>query len=173
MTVFRKVLYNQMSKIIFVLRHAQSAGKQSGQRDYDRLLTPQGEEEARSCGKKFSEQNNFPDLILCSAAARTRQTLGLFNETHSIPSEKIQFREDLYDALMTHLLEIIGELPDDINNVMIVGHNPGISLFASELAVTFFDLNTCQLVAFEFKADSWKKLNGPGKQILNIRQPKM
>ncbi|MEJ0057905.1 MAG: histidine phosphatase family protein [Bacteroidota bacterium] len=100
-----------MSKIIFVLRHAQSAGKQSGQRDYDRLLTPHGEAEATACGKIFFEYGNFPDLILCSAAARTRQTLSLFNGHHFISPEKIMFREDLYDALMVHLLDTIGELP--------------------------------------------------------------
>jgi len=162
-----------MSKIIFVLRHAQSAGKQSGQRDYDRLLTPQGEAEARDCGKKFFERNNFPDLILCSSAARTRQTLSLFNESQFIPEEKIMFREDLFDALMVHLLDTISELPNDINKVLIVGHNPGLSLLVSDLAVSFMDLGTSQLVGLEFKGDSWTDLKGPGKEIMNIKQPKL
>jgi phosphohistidine phosphatase len=154
------------------MRHAQSAGKQSTQRDYDRLLTPQGEAEARATGKKFSEHNNFPDLILCSAAARTRQTLSLFNETLSLPAEKIIFREDLYDALIEHLLDTINELSDDINKVMIIGHNPGLSLLASDLAVNFVDLGTAQLVGIEFKDETWKELKGPGKEIMNIKQPK-
>jgi phosphohistidine phosphatase len=158
-----------MTKIIFILRHAQSAGKQSSQRDYDRILTPQGETEARARGKIFSEKNYFPDLILCSASARTRQTLALFNESNILSPEKIEFREDLYDALMVHLLDIIHELPDDINKVMYIGHNPGLSLFASDLCANFTDLGTSQLVAYEFNTKSWKDLSGPGKEILNLK----
>jgi len=158
-----------MAKIIFLLRHAQSAGKQSGQRDYDRLLTPQGEVEARTNGKKISDGNYFPDLILCSGAARTRKTLELFYEFKQLLNEKIQFREDLYDAAMTHLLDIIQGLPDDVNKVMLIGHNPGISLLASDLSTRIVDMSTCQLVGYEFQVDSWLDIDSCGKEILNIK----
>ncbi|CAN5607075.1 hypothetical protein BH10BAC4_BH10BAC4_24520 [soil metagenome] len=169
---FRSVsdcLHDQMTKIIFILRHAQSAGKQSGQHDYDRILTPHGQAEARAQGIIFIEKNYFPDLILCSASTRTRQTLALFNESTMIPPEKIQFREDFYDALMFHLLDTTEKLPDDISKVMYIGHNPGLSLFASDLCANFIDLATSQLVAYEFNTETWKELNGPGKEILNLK----
>ncbi|NOT76491.1 MAG: hypothetical protein HOP08_16305 [Cyclobacteriaceae bacterium] len=158
-----------MSKIIFVLRHAQSAGKQSGQRDYDRLLTAEGEAEAKKSGKYFSEKGYSVDLILCSSAARTRKTIELVNESLQFPADKIQYKEDLYDALLVHLLDTIHTLPDAINNVMLVGHNPGISLLAGDLCGSFMDLSTSQLIGIEFKSNSWEDLNGPGKQILNIK----
>ncbi|CAN5321426.1 hypothetical protein BH09BAC3_BH09BAC3_12210 [soil metagenome] len=152
-----------------MLRHAQSAGKQSGQRDYDRLLTPQGEAEARACGKIFSEANYFPDLILCSAASRTRQTLELFYELNRFPTDKIQFREDIYEAAMTDLLDVINHLPDHINKVLLVGHNPGLSLLAGDLSSNFIDLSTSHLVGYESRSETWKELGGSCKQIFNSK----
>ena len=158
-----------MSKVIFLLRHAQSAGKQSGQRDYDRILTPQGEADARARGKIFSGTNYFPDLILCSASSRTRQTLELFNEFYNFPKEKIRFREDLYDATMTQLLDVINDLPQDINKVMLVGHNPGISLLAGDLSSNFIELSTSQLVAYESRSETWKEIGSSCKEIFNSK----
>ena len=158
-----------MGKVIFLLRHAQSAGKQSGQRDYDRLLTPQGEAEARARGKIFSETNYFPDLILCSASSRTRQTLELFYESNKFPTEKIQFREDIYDASVTHLLNTIKDLPDDINKVMLVGHNPGISELAADLSSSFTDLSTSQLIGYDSKSEVWKEVGSSCKEIFNSK----
>jgi len=66
---------DQMTKVIAVLRHAQSAGKQSGQRDYDRVLTPEGVASINKLGKKLSEQGWKPDFVLGSSATRVQQTV--------------------------------------------------------------------------------------------------
>ena len=66
---------NQMTRKLFVLRHAQSAGKQSRQRDYDRDLTAVGEAKAKALGKKIKKENINIDLILSSDAVRTQRTV--------------------------------------------------------------------------------------------------
>lgn len=158
-----------MTKVIAVLRHAQSAGKQSGQRDYDRALSSSGEVQARNLGKKLSGHLFQTDLILSSSAARTRQTVGLVNEFFRFPEDKILFKNELYEALMSDWMHHIHELPADLNHVTLVGHNPWLSMLASSFAGTVMDLLPCELAVFEFMKESWSEISDPGKPILNIK----
>ena len=158
-----------MTKVIAILRHAQSAGKQTGQRDYDRTLTTQGEAKVRFLGQKLKKQNFNPELILSSGSARTRQTVALLNESLQIEGSKIQFKTELYDALMANWHDFIHELPDTANTVLLVGHNPWLSMLASDFAGEFCDLSPCELISFEFQVDLWKEITGSGKKVLNIK----
>ncbi|HWA32856.1 MAG TPA: histidine phosphatase family protein [Cyclobacteriaceae bacterium] len=158
-----------MTKIIFVLRHAQSAGKQGGQQDYDRVLTPTGEADARALGKKLQAGNFNPDLILASAAVRTKQTTDLVNESLRISEQKIHLKKDLYEALMTHWMDYIHLLPDNENSVLLVGHNPWLSMLASNFAGSMLELGPCELIGFEFTVTRWSEISFSGKEILRIK----
>jgi phosphohistidine phosphatase len=157
-----------MSKIIFVLRHAQSAGKQGGQQDYERILTPSGEAAALAMGKKLSEGSFIPDLILASASVRTKHTTELVNESLGISEQNIYLKKDLYEALMTDWIEHIHALPDDANSVLLVGHNPWLSMLASNFAGNMLDLKPCELIGFEFSASRWTDVSDTGKEIIRI-----
>lgn len=159
-----------MTKVIAVLRHAQSAGKQTGQQDYDRMLSPRGEAVARTLGQKLLSQNFNLDLILSSSSRRTTQTVELINESLQLPIKKTQFKSELYEAHMATWLDYIHELPNDVNRVMLVGHNPWLSMLASHLAGSICDLAACELIAFEFEVDLWKELISPGREILHVKQ---
>ena len=162
-------LFDQMTKVIVVLRHAQSAGKQSGQRDYDRALTPQGQATAKALGQKLKQQNYNFQFILSSSSTRTRQTVELINETLQLSTEKILFKPELYEAMMVHWLDHIYELPDDINHVLLVGHNPWLSILASTFAGRIRDLGPSELIGFEFKSETWREIGDRGQEIMNIK----
>ena len=66
---------SQMTKVLLILRHAQSAGKQSGQLDYDRSLTVEGEEIARALGKKILQQGFLFAMLQPAAALILKPTL--------------------------------------------------------------------------------------------------
>ena len=160
---------DQMTKIIAVLRHAQSAGKQGGQRDFDRMLTPHGEGDATTLGKKLSEHTDNVELILSSSSVRTRQTVHLANESLHLSHDKIWFKGELYEALIFNWLDYVHNLPMDINQVMLVGHNPCLSQLACSFAGAFIDLSPCELVAFEFNTESCLEIGNRGKEILHIK----
>ena len=80
--------FDQMTRILFVLRHAQSVGKQSDQPDYDRILTAEGEVMAKVLGRKLKQQNYNIDLILSSRAARSRHTVEYVNEVLQLQMKK-------------------------------------------------------------------------------------
>ena len=163
-------LPDRMTKVIAVLRHAQSAGKQSGQHDYDRILTPDGEWSARALGKKLLKLGFGPDFILASGATRAKRTVDCMNETIQIPERKIRFEHALFDATNGHWLERIYNLHEEIQCVLIAGHNPHLSMLASTFAERLIDLAPCQLVVFEFEAANWKEITAQGRVILNIRE---
>jgi phosphohistidine phosphatase len=158
-----------MTKVIAVLRHAQSVGKQTGERDYDRSLTPLGMITARTLGQKLiTKKINF-ELIVSSAALRTRQTVRCLNEVVALADDRIHFVEELYDALAAQWLDHIHKLPDDIDRVLLVGHNPWLSLLATGFAGSICELGTCEMAVFEFECDAWHSLPESGKNILNLK----
>lgn len=158
-----------MSKIILVLRHAQSAGKQGGQQDYDRELTTAGIIAARDLGKKLAEDHFHPDLILSSAALRTRRTTEVVNEALRLSSDKIEFKTELYEASATEWRDQIQDISDQAKSILLVGHNPHLSLLASEFAGQMLELSPCELIGFQFNISAWTEINSIGKMILRLR----
>ena len=152
-----------------MLRHAQSAGKQSTQGDYDRDLTSEGAAKAKALGQKLKKEKINIDLILSSGAARARRTVWFLNETLQLTEEKIQFETELYDAILIEWIDQIHKLPDDVHVVMVAGHNPAISMLATNFHNAIVDLGPGELIAFEFNVNSWAEIANSGKEILNIK----
>ena len=158
-----------MTRLLYILRHAQSAGKQSGQRDYERNLTAEGEAKALSLGIKLKHLNNNIDLIISSGATRARHTAVSVNKTLQLPSEKIQFKTELYDALIPEWMGQIHKLPNEVHAVMLVGHNPWLSVLATNFHDAMVDLEPCELIVFKFDVASWEEIENSGEEILNIK----
>jgi phosphohistidine phosphatase len=115
-----------------LFRHAKSSWNHPALDDFDRPLAPRGERAAPQMAAYLAEQGLAPDLVLCSAARRTRQTLALaLPEWTAEP--KIDYAEALYLASVPTLLGIIRATPADVLHLMIVGHNPGIEMFARQM----------------------------------------
>ncbi|WP_157231180.1 SixA phosphatase family protein [Kiloniella laminariae] len=115
-------------KTIFITRHASTRSAQRGQEDIDRELTRKGETEAAWLGEHLRVHNDIPSLILVSAANRARETAILIRET-LMPELPIQTEDQLYLAPSAQILKTLHSLPEDINSVLLVGHNPGLSDF--------------------------------------------
>lgn len=153
---------------LYLLRHAQSADKQSGQFDYDRKLTSAGESDAKIIGNYLLKHHHKIDSIVCSTAVRTKQTGEIVQSFLEIPDEKIIFLEALYHGRVDTYLDIIKEFTDA--HVMIIGHNPSISLLAQELcSEAVKGLTPCSLVKVNFENDLWSTIMpGSGKLDLMI-----
>ena len=70
--------------------------------------------------------------MLCSSAVRTRETLDAI--LPSLGDPEVSYEDELYGAWSEQLLERVREVPAGVGSVLVVGHNPGISDFALELA---------------------------------------
>ena len=159
--------FDQMTKVLFLVRHAQSAGKQSGQHDYERKLTPLGKNNSHDLGKKIKKSSFQVDFILASAATRAVETVKELNKSLGLPDEKIQFKTELYEALTDNWVDAIRSMPDTIHVMLLVGHNPGISMVTSTLSGQNIDLAPCALAGIEIGIESWKEFKGNRDQFLN------
>ena len=64
-------------KRLFLLRHTKAEREVPGIDDEARALAPRGRQDAARIGRFLREEAYVADLVLCSTAAKTRQTLEL------------------------------------------------------------------------------------------------
>ncbi|NCC22208.1 MAG: histidine phosphatase family protein [Alphaproteobacteria bacterium] len=115
---------------IYVLRHAEAA---SGGNDRNRPLTKNGQADAGRLGAFMAKQAFVPELVLCSPAQRTRETLDAACPS-SLSFDIVQYPEVLYNAPAGTIFEIVKQAPDEIADVLVVAHNPGVSNFVQTMA---------------------------------------
>jgi phosphohistidine phosphatase len=113
-----------------LLRHAKSDWPDVP--DRDRPLAKRGRRDAPVIGRWLHDQGYLPEFVICSAAARTRQTWDLVApELGGAPS--VTFEPRAYAASALSLLYLVRELPAACHSVLLIGHNPGVSELASNL----------------------------------------
>lgn len=119
-------------KKLLILRHAQALGTEVGGSDKTRKLSPKGFQDAQALGRLMVKERLIPDLVLCSTATRTRETLdGVLEE---VEADKVDYLDRLYNADYDTLLGALRELGEEPESVLIVAHNPGIHTLAARLA---------------------------------------
>lgn len=120
-------------KRLFLLRHAKAERETPGSDDEARALAPRGREDASRMGRYLCEEVYIPDLVLCSSAVRTKQTLELLlPELGARPA--VQYLDELYLARPDTILSLVRQAQDAAGSLMIVGHNPGLADCANALA---------------------------------------
>ena len=117
-------------KTLLLLRHARPTAHSPTGRDFDRPLAAAGRDEARLVGQFLRREALAPDLLVCSPAARARETAALVAGAALFPAATTtaaRFDERIYDATAERLLEVVSEAAGDAGVVLVVGHNPGLA----------------------------------------------
>ena len=130
-------------RALILLRHAKSdwSGDES---DIARPLAKRGRRQAPDAGRWLAAKVDHIDLAVVSPATRARSTWDLVAaELNGLPPRRIDDR--LYTASDQELLVVVRELPDDLETVVLVGHNPGIEDLASLLAGELVPMPTSAL----------------------------
>jgi phosphohistidine phosphatase len=115
---------------LILLRHAKAATDSETGEDFDRPLAPRGREDAPIVAKALAEAGADPQLVLVSAARRTRETWALV--APAFPNAEVRFMDELYHAASDALLHLVENA--GVARLMIVGHNPGLQELAIRLA---------------------------------------
>ncbi len=118
---------------LYLLRHTKSAWDSPSQGDKARILAPRGRKAGRDLGRWLQRLAPAPDQVLCSTAARARQTWEACAKAGAL-DWPVSFRDDLYLAGAEDLLAIVRGLDDRVRAVLLVGHNPGFEDLAHRLA---------------------------------------
>ncbi|MFI6108749.1 SixA phosphatase family protein [Streptomyces sp. NPDC051310] len=116
---------------IVLLRHAKADWPQVS--DHERPLADRGRKDAPVAGRRLAETGITFDLALCSTAVRTRETWKL--AVHELPQRpRTVYEERLYEASLGDLIALLNETSDDVNDLLVIGHNPGMHALADALA---------------------------------------
>ena len=117
-------------------------------------------------GKAMTEHGLDPDLVLCSTARRTRDTLQLvLPELKTEP--KIVYEDGLYHGTPQEMLDLLREVAAPASQVLLVGHNPELQSFALDLIgagpkllkdMLEVKYPTAGLVVLRFQAGAWKEV---------------
>ncbi len=121
-----------MKRSLYVMRHAKSSWKDSSVPDFERPLAPRGEKAARRMARRLARTLPLPELVLCSPATRAVQTYQPIAKLLG-NSVEVQIEEGLYGASGTELLARLRALPDEVQSVLLIGHNPGVQDLLIEL----------------------------------------
>jgi phosphohistidine phosphatase len=109
---------------LFLLRHARAGWPEPGMRDFDRPLDDTGKADAAAIGGIIRIFGYVPDLILCSAARRARETFdGAFGHARGDYGH-VSFLDSLYGEDAAGYLAIVQEFGGDMESLMLIGHNP-------------------------------------------------
>ena len=118
---------------LLLLRHAKSSWDQPDLADHDRPLSPRGHRAAIALREHLRGLIEPPDVVVCSSAARTVETMQLIRP--GLPSGTlVTVDETLYGADGDGLLDRVRRLPSTAAGVLVIGHNPGIGDLAVMLA---------------------------------------
>ena len=163
-----------MPRYLYLLRHAESSEKLPGEPDKERDLTSRGIRETILVGSYLYKENTSFDTVLCSVAARARETASLMADAMKFENEKVVEKEELYEASTRTLFEFISQLNDDHQTVLCIGHNPAISYLAESLTkAEIGDMPPCGLAIIKFSVSSWKEVGQGNGELHNYIYPAM
>lgn len=156
-----------MKKLILV-RHGKSSWD-TNDPDDKRPLKKRAYKDADLVIKAFKHHFKSEAFTMWSSyAVRALTTAKIFKEGLEISDDNFEIKNELYTFNGSELLEVISNCNDSIVELMVFGHNPGLTGVANRLGDRRFDnIPTTGLVEIEFKTDSWKNLKD-GKTILYL-----
>jgi phosphohistidine phosphatase len=148
---------------LIVMRHAK-AGELPGGPDFERALRPRGERDSAAAGRWLAGHGLRPDLVLCSAARRTRQTWRRVSEELGGEPE-LSVERRLYQADSDDLAEIIRETGEQVAAVMYVGHNPAAAELVGLLTGSEPDFPTAAIAVIALPGNWAGAAPGTGRLV--------
>ncbi|MCH7415582.1 histidine phosphatase family protein [Belliella sp. R4-6] len=143
------------SKILVVLRHGEADFTFGNGTDFQRELNQNGVDQLSRIKKLFGKASIKLDKIIASASVRTTQTAEIM--AAELDKDIIEYSGEIYEAESSILLDVISKVSDDVENLMIIGHNPGVSALVSSIADQgYLNMQPGMLVIIELSVSQWK-----------------
>jgi phosphohistidine phosphatase len=144
-----------MVKNLLLIRHAEALPQAQDERDFQRVLSDRGVNQALLLGDYLSLINLNFDTLFLSPAERTIQTAKIISENiKSAPKDVIT--EEFYEATLNTMIASVNRLEVIHTNVIIVGHNPSIAALCQHLiGDQYLNFATAACAHIEFEFEEW------------------
>jgi len=168
-------------KRLYLLRHAKSSWDDPNLEDHDRPLAPRGQRAAEAMAAVLAALRPRPEIVLCSTAARARETLDLARSgLADLPETSVVLDAAVYTFEPLALRQRLEGLDDAVATVLVVGHNPALELLARDLAADddgpaakrmLRKFPTAALATLDLPAARWGDLAQAGGRVIDFVRP--
>ena len=167
-------------KTLYLLRHAKSSWDDPTLADHDRPLAPRGRKAAPRMAVWLRTEARRPDMVICSSAARARETWDLIARELQ-PAPEVDIRRSVYDAGPDQLIATARGAPARVATLMLVGHNPAMEEAAAllagggdtrALATMQSKYPTAALAELSFDVDNWADIGRDAGYLARFVRPK-
>ena len=158
-------------KNLFLLRHAKSSWDNAVLADFDRPLSKRGISNAIQLSEYIQKHSISFDLVLSSPSERTQSTLDLvLSSLDPIPTATL--KESIYHASASSLSQFIKEQDDEINTLLVIGHNPGLHILTETLTNdSIVKFPTCAFAKIT-NFNHWKDIDAAILNLESLITPK-
>jgi len=160
-------------KVVYFIRHAKSSWEDMSLRDIDRPLNPRGKRDAPFMAKLLKGKGVLPNAIISSPANRAHTTASVFAAELDIKKEDIRIKEAIYEAYTDDVLEVLRSLENDLNTVLIFGHNPTFTSLSNMFTTEYIaNVPTCGITRVECTSDDWADFGKDNSKLTDFYYPK-
>jgi len=158
-------------KKIYFMRHGK-AEDGDGKSDFERELVDKGRKKTAKVAQFLKSKSVKPERLLVSMSQRTAETAALVCRHLEIDSSLVTEEKSLYLASTNSILDVIYCVNDNIDEIMIFGHNPGLSSIATYLCKDEIDwMPTSAVVGIAINIDRWNEINSKPGRLLFYTKP--
>lgn len=144
-------------KTLLLLRHGKSSWKDTHLPDQERPLSKRGQRDSHSMGHLLLDRELVPQVVLSSSSKRTAQTAEILCEDCR-EIGPVHLLDELYLAEPAAYLDVLHTLPENIERVMVIGHNPGLEALLLTLGRRIEAMPTASLAHLVLPIQSWAEL---------------
>ena len=160
-------------KKLFIVRHAKSSWDFPDLDDYDRPLNRRGKRNAPEMGQRLAARDVLPDALISSPAKRAAATARRIAEQISFPVKTIKHEPLFYHGSINSMVGVIKAVKDEVEALMIFGHNPGLTDLTNQLSGSdIYNIPTCGIAEIDFDISSWSELDNLKGNLVSFDFPK-
>ena len=159
-------------KTLLLMRHAKSSWRNDDLPDQERPINKRGRHDAPRMGRLLIERELTPQRILSSSALRAKQTAEAVIENCECKGE-VEYLEKLYMAEADDYLAVLRQQPDELERIMIIGHNPGLETLLQILSGRIESLPTAVIAHLALPVQRWSDISDDTTgEMVEIWRPK-
>ena len=159
-------------KRLILLRHGKSDWNAGASSDHGRPLSRRGTGAAMTMGRVLAQLGESPDLILTSSAVRARETALLAADAGGWECETVEV-DDLYGASAGEALAVAATAPDDVERLMLVGHEPGWGYLVRALTGAEVSMKTATIAGIDMARARWAYAPRAAGTLTYLLQPRL
>lgn len=161
-------------KTLYIVRHAKSSWDNIELSDHDRPVAPVGIKKTKRIISFLQDKNIKPELLISSSALRAYETASMIAEGIGYDVDKIVKSKALYHAGEDEIFDELLSVDDNINSVMLFGHNPTLTYFVDHFITPgIVNLPTTGTVSIDFMTDSWEEIANSKFNVNFVITPKL